>query len=142
MSTYKVKFEKNNKMALFKKKQKKEAKEIIEDSLPTLIEKNRRSGTLVNGKLVRLDLQGQINNNSIRYANLQIQLNALTASDGLTDESEEEDEDVVTDGGGPIRTTIATVLMPSGEKIPYDIMKTAFNGSLDNGEKATIFRSN
>ena len=129
-------------MALFKKKQKKEAKEIIEDSLPTLIEKNRRSGTLVNGKLVRLDLQGQINNNSIRYANLQIQLNALTASDGLTDESEEEDEDVVTDGGGPIRTTIATVLMPSGEKIPYDIMKTAFNGSLDNGEKATIFRSN
>ena len=142
MSTYKVKFEKNNKMALFKKKQKKEAKEIIEDSLPTLIEKNRRSGTLVNGKLVRLDLQGQINNNSIRYANLQIQLNALTASDGLTDESEEEDEDDVADGGGPIRTTIATVLMPSGEKIPYDIMKTAFNGSLDNGEKATIFRSN
>ena len=142
MSTYKVKFEKNNKMALFKKKQKKEAKEIIEDSLPTFIEKNRRSGTIVNGKLVRLDLQGQINNNSIRYANLQIQLNALTASDGLTDESEEEDEDVVTDGGGPIRTTIATVLMPSGEKIPYDIMKTAFNGSLDNGEKATIFRSN
>ena len=142
MSTYKVKFEKNNKMALFKKKQKKEAKEIIEDSLPTFIEKNSGSGTIVKKKLVRLDLQGQFNDNSIRYANLQIQLNALTASDGLTDESEEEDEDVVTDGGGPIRTTIATVLMPSGEKIPYDIMKTAFNGSLDNGEKATIFRSN
>jgi hypothetical protein len=142
MSTYKVKFEKNNKMVLFKKKQKKEAKEIIEDSLPTFIEKNSGSGTIVKKKLVRLDLQGQFNDNSIRYANLQIQLNALTASDGLTDESEEEDEDVVTDGGGPIRTTIATVLMPSGEKIPYDIMKRAFNGSLDNGEKATIFRSN
>ena len=142
MSTYKVKFEKNNKMALFKKKQKKEAKEIIEDSLPTFIEKNSGSGTIVKKKLVRLDLQGQFNDNSIRYANLQIQLNALTASDGLTDESEEEYEDDVADGGGPIRTTIATVLMPSGEKIPYDIMKTAFNGSLDNGEKATIFRSN
>ena len=142
MSTYKVKFEKNDKMASCKKKQKKEAKEIIEDSLPTFIEKNSRSGTIVKKKLVRLDLQGQINNNSIRYANLQIQLNALTASDGLTDESEEEYEDDVADGGGPIRTTIATVLMPSGEKIPYDIMKTAFNGSLDNGEKAIIFRSN
>jgi hypothetical protein len=93
MSTYKVKFEKNNKMALFKKKQKKEAKEIIEDSLPTFIEKNSGSGTIVKKKLVRLDLQGQFNDNSIRYANLQIQLNALTASDGLTDESEEEYED-------------------------------------------------
>ena len=142
MSTYKVKFEKNDKMASCKKKQKKEAKEIIEDSLPTFIEKNSRSGTIVKKKLVRLDLQGQFNDNSIRYANLQIQLNALTASDGLTDESEEEYEDDVADGGGPIRTTIATVLMPSGEKIPYDIMKTAFNGSLDNGEKAIIFRSN
>ena len=129
-------------MALFKKKQKEQAKEIIEDRLPTFIEKNRGSGTLVQKKLVRLDLQGQFNNNSIRYANLQIQLNAMTASDGLTDESEEEDDDVVTDGGGPKRTTIATVLMPSGERIPYDIMKTAFIGSLDNGEKATIFRSN
>ena len=142
MSTYKVKFEKNNKMALFKKKQKEQAKEIIEDRLPTFIEKNSRSGTLVQKKLVRLDLQGQFNNNSIRYANLQIQLNAMTTFDGLTDESEEEDDDVVTDGGGPKRTTIANVLMPSGERIPYDIMKTAFIGSLDNGEKATIFRSN
>jgi hypothetical protein len=43
MSTYKVKFEKNDKMASCKKKQKKEAKEIIEDSLPTFIEKNSGS---------------------------------------------------------------------------------------------------
>ena len=136
MSTYDVRFEASNNIAASNKKHRKEAKEIIEDKLPTFIDKNSGSGTLEKTKYVRLDLQGQFTSNGIRYANLQIQLNATTKSDGLTDESEEEGEDVVTDG--PRSTTIALVLMPSGKEIPKAIMKEAFNGSLENGVKATI----
>jgi hypothetical protein len=91
-----------------------------------------------------LDLQGQFNHaNGIRYANLQIQLNATTTADGLTDESEEEGEGVdCTDGGGGRNrsTTIAIVLMPCDEEIPQHIMKRAFNVSLIDGKKATIFK--
>jgi len=136
-----MRFEATDNMAHSNKKQRRDAKEIIEYSLPTFIDKNGRSGTLKNTKRVRLDLQGFCNNtdNGIRYANLQIQLNATTASDGLTDESEEEGEDLVTDGAGC--TTIAIVLMPSSEQIPEDVMKRAFNGSLNNGTKATIFKT-
>ena len=92
---------------------------------------------------VRLDLQGIILRNEKQYANLQIQLNATTTSDGLTDESEEEGEDVVTDGGGGSNrsTTIAIVLMPCDEEIPQNKMKDAFNGSLKDGTKATIFKT-
>jgi len=137
-----MRFEATDNMAHSNKKQRRDAKEIIEYSLPTFIDKNGRSGTLKNTKRVRLDLQGFCNNkdNGIRYANLQIQLNATTASDGLTDESEEEGEDVVTDGGGRRSTTIAIVLMPCDQQIPVNIMKQAFNGSLDHGRKATIFK--
>ena len=139
MAAYDVKFEVNNDITSPKYKiQRTEAKEIIEDKLPTFIDKNSGSGTLEKTKYVRLDLQGQFTSNGIRYANLQIQLNRMTKSDGLTDESEEDEEDVVTDGRGS--TTIALVLMPSGEKIPEDIMKRAFNGSLDARKKATIFK--
>ena len=97
-----MRFEASNNIAASNRTQRKEAKEIIEDSLPTFIDKNSRSGTLVKKTLVRLDLQGQYysNVNGIRYANLQIQHIATTAFDGLTGESEEEGEDVVTDGGG------------------------------------------
>lgn len=145
MSTYEVRFEASNRISASNKKQREEAKEIIEHSLPTFIDKHSRSGTLKKTKLVRLDLQGQINNsnaNGIRYANLQIQLNSTTAFDGPTDESEEDGGDVdCTDGGGPKRTTIANALMPIGEQIPENIMKKAFNGSLDAGKKATIFKT-
>jgi hypothetical protein len=58
-------------------KQKGEAREIIEgDKLPTFIDDNTRSKTLVFKPLVRLDLQGQFKDkNGIPYSNLQIQLN-------------------------------------------------------------------
>ena len=139
MAAYDVKFEVNNNIASPNNKQRREAKEIIEDNLPTSIDKNSGGRTLMKKRRVRLDLQGQFLSNGIRYANLQIQLNATTKSDGLTDESSEEDgEDLVTDGGGS--TTIAIVLMPSGEEIPEDIMKKAFNGSLDARKKATILK--
>ena len=141
MSTYEVRFEASNRISASNKKQREGAREIIKDSLPTFIDKDSRSGTLKKTKLVRLDLQGQINNsnaNGIRYANLQIQLNSTTASEGPTEEGEDVD---CTDGGGPKRTTIANVLMPSGEQIPENIMKKAFNGSLDAGKKATIFKT-
>ena len=137
MAAYDVKFEVNNNIASPNNKQRREAKEIIEDNLPTSIDKNSGGRTLMKKRRVRLDLQGQFLSNGIRYANLQIQLNATTKSDGLTDESEEEGEDVVTDG--PRSTTIAIVLMPSDMEIPEAIMKEAFNGSLENGVKATIF---
>ena len=139
MATYDVRFEKNGNLIAPNKKQRREAEEIIENDLPTFIDENRGSKTLEKRKRVRLDLQGQHmdKENGIRYANLQIQLNAWTHSDGLTDESEEEGEDVVTDG--PPVTTIAIVLMPSGKEIPKAIMKEAFKGSLKNQEKATIF---
>lgn len=51
-------------------KQRQEAREIIDESLPTFIDKNKRSGTLVKTKLLRLDLQGQFHHNGMRYANL------------------------------------------------------------------------
>ena len=142
MSTYDVRFEASNNIAASNKKQREEAKEIIEDNLPTFIDKSCRSRTLKNTKRVRLDLQGLCNSNvnGIRYANLQIQLNATTVFDGLDGESEEVGVDVI-DGGGRRSTTIANVLMPSGEEIPEDVMKRAFNGSLDNGKKATIFKT-
>ena len=58
-------------------------------------------------------------------------------------EEEEEVEEDITEGalGKPRSTTIAIVLMPSGENIPENIMKRAFNGSLDDGMKATIFKT-
>ena len=139
MSTYDVSFEENNNIGNSNNKQKREAKEIIENDLPIIIGGNKGIQNLVMKKLVRLDLQGTFLRNGIRYANLQIQLNAMTASDGLR---EEEGEDDVTDGGGGRNrsTTIAIVLMPCDEEIPHHIMKGAFNGSLIDGKKATIFK--
>ena len=58
-------------------------------------------------------------------------------------EEEEKVEEDITEGalGKPRSTTIAIVLMPSGENIPENIMKRAINGSLDDGMKATIFKT-
>ena len=142
MSTYDVSFEENNNIGNSNNRQKREAKEIIENDLPIIIGGNRGMQRLAKKPLGRLDLQGIILRNEKRYANLQIQLNATTTSDGLTDESEEEGEDVVTDGGGGSNrsTTIAIVLMPCDEEIPQHIMKRAFNVSLIDGKKATIFK--
>ena len=147
MATYNVRFEENDNLAAPNNRQRREAKDIIEDNLPTFIDRNSRSGTLKSTRLVRLYLQGQFDENGIRYANLQIQLNATTASDGKTDETGEELDDEskkegvdVADGNRPKRTTIAIALMPCGEEIPEDIMKEAFNGSLDYRKKATIFK--
>ena len=139
MSTYDVSFEENNNIGNSNNRQKREAEEIIENDLPIIISGNRRIQKLVKKRLVRLDLQGTFLINGIRYANLQIQLNATTAFDGLR---EEEGEDDVTDGGGGRNrsTTIAIVLMPCDEEIPQDIMKSAFKVSLDEGKKATIFK--
>jgi hypothetical protein len=139
MSTYDVSFEENNNIGNSNNRQKREAKEIIENDLPIIIGGNRGRQRLVKKPLVRLDLQGIFPHNGIRYANLQIQLNATTASDGLR---EEEGEEVVTDGGGGRNrsTTIAIVLMPCDEEIPQHIMKRAFNVSLIDGKKATIFK--
>ena len=143
MSTYDVSFEEHDAISNSNGKQRREAKEIIENDLPTCIGGNRGQQTLVKKRRVRLDLQGIILRNEKQYANLQIQLNATTTSDGLTDESEEEGEDVVTDGGGGSNrsTTIAIVLMPCDEEIPQNKMKDAFNGSLKDGTKATIFKT-
>jgi hypothetical protein len=137
MSTYDVSFEENNNIGNSNNRQKREAKEIIENDLPIIIGGNRGMQRLAKKPLVRLDLQGIFPHNGIRYANLQIQLNSTTASDGLR---EEEGEEVVTDGGaGRNRsTTIAIVLMPCDEEIPQPIMQKAFNVSLDEGKKATI----
>lgn len=148
MSTYDVRFDVCNDIANTNREIREEAREIIEHRLPTFIDKCCEPKTLQSTRLVRLDLQGQFSNKyGIRYANLQIQLNRkkkkknpTTASGGLTDESEEEGEDVA-DAGRQISTTIAIVLMPSDENIPRDIMKRAFNGSLDGGKKATIFKT-
>lgn len=90
---------------------------------------------------VRLGLQGQFNGkkNGIRYSNLQIQLNKQK----LDTQGEAEKEKVKEAEGAYEKrksTTIALVLMPCDEKIPETIMKQAFNGSLDNREKATIFK--
>ena len=75
MPTYDVRFEASNDIAGANNRHMREAKAIIEDSLPTFIDKHSRSGTLVKKTLVRLNLQGQFNKNGIRYANLKIQLN-------------------------------------------------------------------
>ena len=139
MSTYDVSFEENNNIGNSNNRQKREAKEIIENDLPIIIGGNRGMQRLAKKPLVRLDLQGIFPHNGIRYANLQIQLNSTTACDGL---HEEEGEEVVTDGGGGRNrsTTIAIVLMPCDEEIPQHIMKRAFNVSLIDGKKATIFK--
>ena len=136
MSAYEVRFEASNGMCPSSKKLKEEAREIIEDRVPTFIGKTCKPKTLEKTRRVRLDLQEYCVDKS--YANLQIQLNATTKSDGLTDESEEEGENVVSDG--PRSTTIAIVLMPTDEHIPEDDMKKAFNGSLEHGTKAIVFK--
>ena len=89
-----------------------------------------------------MDLQGQFNKNGIRYANLQIQLNQPRMGTQGGEEDEEVKEDIAEGAlGKPRSTTKAIVLMPRDENIPENIMKTAFNGSLDDGMKATIFKA-
>jgi len=97
----------------------------------------------VNKDLVRLDLQGLFNNkNGIRYANLQIQLNKPRMGTQGGEEDEEVEEDIAEGAlGKPRSTTIAIVLMPCGEVIPENIMKKAFNCSLDDRKKATIIKN-
>lgn len=140
MSQYEVQFEPSSDIADASNKAKKEAREIIEDEPPTYIDKNSQSKILVTRKYVRLDLQGQFNRNGVRYANLQIQLNKprMVAAKGEAAEVEEEEE--VDASGKPKSTTIAIVLMPSGENIPEAISQQAFNGSLDNKQKAVIVK--
>lgn len=140
MSQYEVQFEPSSDIADASNKAKKEAKEIIEDEAPTYIDKNSQPRTLATKKLVRLDLQGQFNRNGVRYANLQIQLNKprMVAAKGEAAEVEEEEE--VDASGKPKSTTIAIVLMPSGENIPEAISQQAFNGSLDKKQKAVIVK--
>ena len=138
-NNYKVVFEENKDITTANNKQKGEAREIIEgDKLPTFIADNTKSKTLVLKPLVRLDLQGQFNDkNGKRYSNLQIQLN----KQNLDTQEEAEKEKVKVDEGAfeeKKSTTIALVLMPCDEEIPKNIMKKAFNGSLDNRQKATI----
>ena len=143
MSTYDVSFEENNNISNSNGRIREEANVIINHSLPTFIGGYIKRQNLVMKSLVRLDLQGQFDNvNGIRYANLHIQLNATTASHGLTDRSVEEEANVADGGVGRHRpTTIAIVLMPCDEQIPKDIMKKAFNVSLIEGKKATIFKT-
>ena len=137
MTTYEVIFEASKDIANANNKQKKEAKEIIEESVPTFIDGNKKSGTLVKKTLVRLDLQGHFKRNGIPYANLQIQLNQPR----MDTQDEKEDEDIADNAlGKPRSTTIAIVLMPSDQNIPENIMKEAFNGSLDDKMKATILK--
>ena len=140
MSQYEVQFEPSNDIADATNKEKKEAKEIIEDELPTYIDKNMQPKTLARKKCVRLDLQNQFNRNGVRYANLQIQLNKprMVAAEGEAAEVEEEEE--VDASGKPKSTTIAIVLMPSDEHIPEAISQQAFNGSLDKKQKAVIVK--
>ena len=140
MSQYEVQFEPSSDIADATNKAKKEAKEIIENDLPPCIDKSWRPKTLATKKYVRLDLQSQFNRNGVRYANLQIQLNQprMVAAKGEAAEVEEEEE--VDASGKPKSTTIAIVLMPSGENIPEAISQQAFNGSLDNKQKAVIVK--
>ena len=140
MSQYEVQFEPSNDIADATNKEKKEAKEIIEDDPPTYIDKNMQPKTLARKKCVRLDLQNQFNRNGVRYANLQIQLNKprMVAAEGKAAEVEEEEE--VDASGKPKSTTIAIVLMPSDEHIPEAISQQAFNGSLDKKQKAVIVK--
>jgi hypothetical protein len=144
-SNYRVEFEENKDICTkANNKQKGEAREIIEgDQLPTFIVSNKKNGTLVKKPLVRLDLQEQFKDkNGIRYSNLQIQLN----NQNLDTQGEAEKEKVKEDEGAFDKkkkksTTIALVLMPCSEEIPENIMREAFNGSLDNSEKATILKT-
>ena len=140
MSQYEVQFEPSSDIADATNKQKREAKEIIQDKAPTYIDKNMTPRTLAQTQLVRLDLQGQFNRNGVRYANLQIQLNKprMVAAEGDTAEVEVEEE--VDAFGKPKSTTIVIVLMPSGEDIPEAISQQAFNGSLDKKQKAVIVK--
>ena len=77
-SNYKVVFEENN--DIYTKAINKQKREAIEgDKLPTFIDDNTKSKTLVFKPLVRLDLQGQFKDkNGIPYSNLKIQLNKQT----------------------------------------------------------------
>lgn len=140
MSQYEVQFEPSSDIAHATNKQKNEAKEIIVNEPPTYIDKNLRPKPLVTRKYVRLDLQGQFDRKGVRYANLQIQLNEprMVAAEGEAAEVEEEEE--VDASGKPKSTTIAIVLMPSGELIPEAISQQAFNGSLDEKQKAVIVK--
>lgn len=140
MSQYEVQFEPCSDIADATNRAKTEAKEIIENDLPPCIDKSWRPKTLATKKYVRLDLQIQFNRNGVRYANLQIQLNQprMVAAKGEAAEVEEEEE--VDASGKPKSTTIAIVLMPSGENIPEAISQQAFNGSLDNKQKAVIVK--
>lgn len=140
MSQYEVQFEPCSDIADATNRAKTEAKEIIENDLPPCIDKSWRPKTLATKKYVRLDLQSQFNRNGVRYANLQIQLNQprMVAAKGEAAEVEEEEE--VDASGKPKSTTIAIVLMPSGENIPEAISQQAFNGSLDNKQKAVIVK--
>ena len=140
MADYDVKYEACKDITGSNNKQRKEAREIIDESLPTFIDKNKKSGTIVRTQLVRLDLQGQFIYNGMRYANLQIQLNQ-PRMEGEEEGNEAMTEvDTTTDGLGKRSTTIAIVLMPSDKDIPKETMKMAFNGSLDNKVKAIIFK--
>lgn len=140
MSQYEVQFEPSSDIADATNKEKKEAKEIIEDEAPTYIDKNSQPRTLATKKLVRLDLQGQFNRNGVRYANLQIQLNKPRMVAAIGEAAEVEEEEEVDASGKPKSTTIAIVLMPSGENIPEAISQEAFNGSLDKKQKAVIVK--
>ena len=138
-NNYKVVFEENKDIITANNRQKGEAREIIEgDKLPTFIADNTKSKTFVLKSLVRLDLQGQFKDkNGNRYSNLQIQLNKRT----LDTQEEAEQEKVKEDEGASEmkrNTSIALVLMPCDKEIPKNIMKEAFNGSLNNRQKATI----
>ena len=138
MSQYEVQFEPSSDIADATNKAKNEAKEIIENNLPPCIDKSWKPKTLATKEHVRLDLQGQFNRNGVRYANLQIQLNTprMVAAEGEAAEVEEE----MDASGKPKSTTIAIVLMPSGEDIPEAISQQAFNGSLDKKQKAVIVK--
>lgn len=140
MSQYEVQFEPSSDIADATNKAKNEAKEIIENNLPPCIDKSWKPKTLATKEHVRLDLQGQFNRNGVRYANLQIQLNRprMVAAKGEAAEVEEEEE--MDASGKPKSTTIAIVLMPSGENIPVAISQQAFNGSLDTKQKAVIVK--
>ena len=139
---YYVEFEASNDIADSNNKEKKEARVIIEGISFTCIDKNSKSKTLVKKDLVRLDLQGLFNDKKgIRYANLQIQLNKKILNTQGGEEEEEVEEDVEEVEGAIWKrksTTIAIVLMPCNEEIPLNIMKEAFNGSLNGRKKATI----
>ena len=141
---YEIRYEASSDITNAKKKESDEAREMIEEEAPTFIDKNSRPKTLVKGELVRLDLQGLFNRpDGKRYANLQIQLNKPRYSEleEQLDESQETEDDqagATAEVGKPKSTTIAIVLMPAGENIPENISRQAFEGSLNNREKAII----